>query len=209
MRQLHIDEWQSTVLSQPVGLDLQRYFDRSTSLKIHKNWSFSGQDYTIKDEDGNVLLKSHGTISVFRQYIIKRTFNVYTPHCREKVFEVSTEYNFSPEPHEQGRMGSRTRFQDCLTGMNKQIVVDWNEICKKRGLISLRDDCRHDGTNDKMYGKGVPIGWLNDYETSFDIVHVLTSPFGLETATNTVDMTANVDYALLELTAICSESLTE
>ncbi|OCF56984.1 hypothetical protein L486_05840 [Kwoniella mangroviensis CBS 10435] len=156
-------------VDQPVGLNPQYCSNQNMSLNIRKQWSFSGLDYTVKDQDGKVLLRSHG----HREY---RTDLI--------------------RPGQDIGQGSRTHFVDHLTGMNKEIVVDWMDLMRHRGLISLRDDTGHDRTNQEKFGNGVVIGSLNDYDTVFDYTHPQ------------LEFVPNIDYTLLAITAICTESFT-
>ncbi|WWC96379.1 hypothetical protein V866_003247 [Kwoniella sp. B9012] len=182
------EEWRSTVLEHRVGLNPQYCSDRHMQLDIRKNWSFSGLDYTVKDQDGKVLLRSHG----HREY---RTDLIHTNSRQEKIFSISLMFTYRGPGERSGR-GSRTYFKDYLTGMNKEIVVDWMDLMKHRGLISLRDDTGHDRTNQEKFGNGAVIGLLNDYDTIFDYTHPQ------------LEFVPNIDYSLLAITAICSESFT-
>ncbi|KAK6907917.1 hypothetical protein I203_101918 [Kwoniella mangroviensis CBS 8507] len=158
------------------------------SLNIRKQWSFSGLDYTVKDQDGKVLLRSHG----HREY---RTDLIHTDSQQEKICSVNLMFTYRGPGQDIGQ-GSRTHFVDHLTGMNKEIVVDWMDLMRHRGLISLRDDTGHDRTNQEKFGNGVVIGSLNDYDTVFDYTHPQ------------LEFVPNIDYTLLAITAICTESFT-
>nr|XP_019003960.1 uncharacterized protein I203_03115 [Kwoniella mangroviensis CBS 8507]OCF67421.1 hypothetical protein I203_03115 [Kwoniella mangroviensis CBS 8507] len=187
------------------------------SLNIRKQWSFSGLDYTVKDQDGKVLLRSHGhreyrtdliritdqssreIFTCIRNYP-KKCFDIFlanadTDSQQEKICSVNLMFTYRGPGQDIGQ-GSRTHFVDHLTGMNKEIVVDWMDLMRHRGLISLRDDTGHDRTNQEKFGNGVVIGSLNDYDTVFDYTHPQ------------LEFVPNIDYTLLAITAICTESFT-
>ncbi|OCF56985.1 hypothetical protein L486_05841 [Kwoniella mangroviensis CBS 10435] len=105
-------------------------------------------------------------------------------------------YVLSLGPEEKARVGSRICFKDHLTGVNKEIMVDSQGIMKKRGVITFRDDTGLVGMNQERFGSGVVIGFLNDYDTVFDYTHPQ------------VELIANIDYALLAVSAICGEHVT-
>ncbi|WVW85142.1 hypothetical protein I302_107179 [Kwoniella bestiolae CBS 10118] len=196
------------VLDQAVGLDPQYCVDRPMVLSLEKQWSFSGQDHIIRDQDGKILMKSDGSAfeidrdwisftdnldrEIFRCLRIypKSQFDVFVPHSLQKVFEI--DLMFGMNHGGKGSAGSRTRFKDHLTGVDKEIVINWDTIARRRGMIYLRDDVGHEGRNEKMYGKGVPIGYLGDFDRGDD---------------QRLELTPKIDYALVAITAICSKYL--
>ncbi|WVQ65504.1 uncharacterized protein L199_003680 [Kwoniella botswanensis] len=192
MPQNETEEWRSTVLEHPVGLNPQHCSLRHMQLDIRKNWSFSGLDYTVKDQDGKVLLRSQGR----RLHRIDSiNTDPDTGRDREQVISVSFMCTYRG-PGESAGVGSRTCFKDHLTGVNKEIMVEWQGIMKKRGVITLRDDTGHVGMNQEKFGNGAVIGSLNDYDTVFDYTHPQ------------VEFISNIDYTLMAVTAICGEHVT-
>ncbi|OCF75555.1 hypothetical protein I204_04411 [Kwoniella mangroviensis CBS 8886] len=83
-------------LQSGVGLDIKYCLDRPRTLRVEKQRSFSGKDYVVKDEEGNVLLKSYG-----------------------RAFTASNALISNPKD----AFGFRTNFKDLLTGEDKEIEI--------------------------------------------------------------------------------------
>nr|XP_019003959.1 uncharacterized protein I203_03114 [Kwoniella mangroviensis CBS 8507]OCF67420.1 hypothetical protein I203_03114 [Kwoniella mangroviensis CBS 8507] len=123
-------------LQSGVGLDIKYCLDRPRTLRVEKQRSFSGKDYVVKDEEGNVLLKSYG-----------------------RAFTASNALISNPKD----AFGFRTNFKDLLTGEDKEIEItlDSYRPYVRRGAIRLRNDHGTEGRNDRIEGEETYIDFMN------------------------------------------------
>ncbi|WWC96380.1 hypothetical protein V866_003248 [Kwoniella sp. B9012] len=168
-------------LQSGVGLDLKYCFDRPRTLKVEKQWSFSGKDYVVKDEEGNVLLKSDGKAFTASNALI--SFKIYGLYLGANPKDA---------------FGFKTNFKDLLTGEDKEIAItlDSYRPYVRRGAIRLRNDHGTEDRNKRIEGEGTYIGFMNKNHKDARSYHY------------SIEIEPNVDYRLIAITAICMAHLT-
>ncbi|KAK6907916.1 hypothetical protein I203_101917 [Kwoniella mangroviensis CBS 8507] len=179
-------------LQSGVGLDIKYCLDRPRTLRVEKQRSFSGKDYVVKDEEGNVLLKSYGRAFTASNALISfKIYGLYT------LVVLTCDQTCSPA-NPKDAFGFRTNFKDLLTGEDKEIEItlDSYRPYVRRGAIRLRNDHGTEGRNDRIEGEETYIDFMNKDHKDARSYHYQ------------IEIQPNVDYRLIAIIAICMAHLT-